>query len=144
MKPRQWFVPGLIPSRVVTLLSGDGGTGKSQLALQLVAASALRTDWLGLPAMPGPCLFYTAEDEADELHKRQSLPLAIKYSAGADAGTFSAYGSTFGPPADSYNDIIAPGAFTKTIADHRAAGTSPALLWSHDMQQPIGVITQLS
>jgi hypothetical protein len=70
VKHREWFVPGLIPSRTVTLLSGDGGTGKSQLALQLVAASALRTEWLGLPVADGPCLFYTAEDEADELHKR--------------------------------------------------------------------------
>jgi RecA-family ATPase len=70
VKEREWFVPGLIPSRTVTLLSGDGGTGKSQLALQLVAASALGIDWLGLPVLEGACLFYTAEDEADELHKR--------------------------------------------------------------------------
>jgi RecA-family ATPase len=70
VREREWFVRGWIPSRTVTLLSGDGGTGKSQLALQLVAASALQCDWLGLPVAVGPCLFYTAEDEADELHKR--------------------------------------------------------------------------
>ena len=42
VKERQWFVEGLIPAGTVTSLSGDGGTGKSQLALQLIAASALR------------------------------------------------------------------------------------------------------
>ena len=38
---RQWLVPGLIPMRSVTMLSGDGGLGKSILALQLIAACAL-------------------------------------------------------------------------------------------------------
>ena len=39
--PRKWFVPGLIPSRNVTLLTGDGGLGKSLCALQLSIASVL-------------------------------------------------------------------------------------------------------
>ena len=30
---REWLVDGLIPARNVTLLSGDGGVGKSLLAL---------------------------------------------------------------------------------------------------------------
>ncbi len=70
VKERQWFVEGLIPAGTVTSLSGDGGTGKSQLALQLIAASALRCDWLGMPVAEGPCLYYGAEDTADELHRR--------------------------------------------------------------------------
>ncbi|MCK1332466.1 AAA family ATPase [Bradyrhizobium sp. CW9] len=32
---RQWYLEGLIPNRQVTLLSGDGGTGKSLLAYQI-------------------------------------------------------------------------------------------------------------
>jgi hypothetical protein len=38
---REWLVPDLIPTRTVTLLYGDGGTGKSLLALQLAVAVAL-------------------------------------------------------------------------------------------------------
>ena len=44
---RDWLVPGLVPSGTVTLLGGDGGTGKSLVTLQLAAAIALGTPWLG-------------------------------------------------------------------------------------------------
>ncbi|MEH2626792.1 HK97 family phage prohead protease [Bradyrhizobium sp. AZCC 1719] len=74
---------------------------------------------------------------------QHSIPLAVKFSSSSQAGEFSGYASTFGGQPDAYGDIIAPGAFTKTITQHKAAGTSPALLWSHDMSQPIGVITKL-
>lgn len=67
---RQWLVPDLIPSGTVTLLSGDGGTGKSLLALQLVAAAALGHPWLGRSMATGRALFVSAEDDQDELHRR--------------------------------------------------------------------------
>jgi HK97 family phage prohead protease len=77
-------------------------------------------------------------------HKRFAIPIAVKFSAATEAGTFSGYGSTFGGTADSYGDVVAVGAFTKTIADHRKAGTSPALCWSHSLSDPIGTINQLT
>lgn len=40
---------------------------------------------------------------------------------------------------DSYGDTIAPGAFGASLAQHKAAGTAPVLLWSHDQGEPIGV-----
>lgn len=46
--PREWLVPDLIPSGTVTLLGGDGGTGKSLLALQLAVSVATDSAWLGL------------------------------------------------------------------------------------------------
>jgi RecA-family ATPase len=67
---REWLVEGMIPHRTVTLFSGDGGSGKTQTALQLIVASSLGLQWLGKEVGPGPCLLYTAEDEADELHRR--------------------------------------------------------------------------
>ena len=73
---REWFVDGIIPHRTVTLFSGDGGSGKTQTALQLIVASALQTTWLGKSVAPGPCLLYTAEDEADELHRRLAKTVA--------------------------------------------------------------------
>lgn len=73
---RQWLVPDLIPDRTVTLLSGDGGTGKSLLALQLAAAAVLGQKWLGHDVKPGPALVISAEDDEDELHRRFSAILA--------------------------------------------------------------------
>jgi RecA-family ATPase len=67
---RQWFVEGWIPDRTVTNLSGDGGSGKTEIILQLIAASSLQTQWFGKDVSAGPCLYYGAEDEADELHRR--------------------------------------------------------------------------
>jgi acetolactate synthase-1/2/3 large subunit len=67
---REWLVEGLIPSGTVTLLGGDGGTGKSLLALQLAAAVALARAWLGHPVKAGSAIFISAEDDRDELHRR--------------------------------------------------------------------------
>ncbi|MDT3686480.1 MAG: AAA family ATPase [Pseudorhodoplanes sp.] len=70
IKPRAWIVPGLIPDRTPSICSGDGGTGKSLLALQLCVAMAIGKPWLGLETTPGAALFVSAEDEEDELHRR--------------------------------------------------------------------------
>jgi RecA-family ATPase len=67
---RQWLVDGLIPSSTVTLLGGDGGTGKSLLALQLAASTALARAWLGLQTASGRAMYISAEDDRDELHRR--------------------------------------------------------------------------
>ncbi len=67
---RKWFVEGWIPDRTVTNLSGDGGSGKTEIILQLIAASSLQTEWFGKDVSRGPCLYFGAEDEADELHRR--------------------------------------------------------------------------
>ncbi len=55
-----------------------------------------------------------------------------------DTGTFSAYVSTFGLPADLQNDVIVKGAFASAIKRHKQNNTSPAMLWSHDSHEPIG------
>lgn len=67
---RQWLVHGMVPKNTVTLFGGDGGTGKSLLALQLAAAAVLGGAWVGRSVHPGPALFMSAEDEDDELHRR--------------------------------------------------------------------------
>lgn len=67
---REWFVEGMIPHRTVSNLSGDGGSGKTEIILQLIAASSLRTQWFGKDVAAGPSLYYGAEDEAPELHRR--------------------------------------------------------------------------
>lgn len=67
---RRWLVDGLVPSRTVTLLGGDGGTGKSLLAMQLSVAVATGGRWLNQAVEPGRALYLSAEDDCDELHRR--------------------------------------------------------------------------
>ncbi len=69
--PRDWLVREFIPNAAVTLLSGDGGTGKSLIALQLGVAVGTGKSWLGQTIdRPGDVLFLSAEDTRDELHRR--------------------------------------------------------------------------
>ncbi len=68
--PRRWLVPGLIPWKSVTLLGGDGGLGKSLLAMQLQAAAAIGQDWIGFETQPVKSYGIYCEDDADELHRR--------------------------------------------------------------------------
>jgi RecA-family ATPase len=69
-QPRGWHVPDLIPANTVTLISGDGGTGKSLLALQLAAATTIGAQWIGSQPRTGGAIYISAEDDADELHRR--------------------------------------------------------------------------
>ena len=50
--------------------------------------------------------------------------------AAATKGSFEGYGSVFNNE-DDYGDMMAPGAFTGTLADHEAAGTMPKMLLNH-------------
>ena len=70
MPLRAWHVPGLVPARTVTLLGGDGGVGKSLLALQLAIATAAALPWVGQDVRAGRVLYFSAEDDRDELHRR--------------------------------------------------------------------------
>ena len=67
---RKWLVQDMIPDRNVTLLSGDGGVGKSILALQLAIAVVTGSDWIGTLPASGKVLYVSAEDELDENHRR--------------------------------------------------------------------------
>ncbi|TIP37610.1 MAG: AAA family ATPase [Mesorhizobium sp.] len=67
---REWYVEDLIPMRQVTLLYGDGGVGKSLLALQIAAAGAMSIETLGLAPCAGKVLYLGAEDEEAEFQRR--------------------------------------------------------------------------
>jgi RecA-family ATPase len=70
--PREWLVSDLVPMHTVTLLGGDGGTGKSLLALQLAVGVSANRAWLNNMPSPGRALYLSAEDDRDELHRRLS------------------------------------------------------------------------
>jgi hypothetical protein len=75
--------------------------------------------------------------------RRDVRSFALSLKATGDDGVIEGYASVFGVR-DSYDDVIVAGAFTASLAEHKAAGTMPAMLWQHDSDQPIGVWTEMS
>lgn len=69
---------------------------------------------------------------------REVRSFAFEVRAVGDDGSIEGYGSVFGV-VDSYDDIVAKGAFAESIKAHKAAGTMPAMLWQHDADKPIGI-----
>lgn len=71
---------------------------------------------------------------------RTTVPLLTK--ASGESGVIEGYASTWGYSEDGspdlVGDIVARGAFTKSLEKHAKAGTMPALLASHDQKEPIG------
>jgi RecA-family ATPase len=69
--PRQeWAVGDRIPIGHVSLFSGEGGSGKSLLALQLGVCHVRGLDWFDAPVRQGPVLILDAEDGESVIHKR--------------------------------------------------------------------------
>jgi HK97 family phage prohead protease len=69
------------------------------------------------------------------LHK----DFGLEVKATDEAGVIEGYGSTFGGEPDSYGDVILRGAFKDSVAEHKAAGTMPLMLWGHHASElPIG------
>lgn len=68
--PRQWLVKDMLVMGTVGLLYGDGGTGKSLLAMQLAVAVSTGRRWLTKPVKSGPVIYYSCEDNKDEIHRR--------------------------------------------------------------------------
>lgn len=75
--------------------------------------------------------------------ERFVVPFEVKALGEGDSRTFEGYGSVFGV-LDSYADIVAPGAFKRSLREAKAAGRMPALLWQHDADKPIGVYESMS
>ncbi len=80
---RRWMVRDWMPWRQTTALYGDGATGKSLLAQQLMTAAALGQPWVGLEVTPCRALAIFCEDDNDELHIRQD---ALNAQYGVDFG----------------------------------------------------------
>lgn len=72
------------------------------------------------------------------IENRLSPVFEFKLGGTEAIGTFSGYASTFGGTADAYGDVIAPGAFAKSLESFVLKNAAPALLWAHDGSEPIG------
>lgn len=69
------------------------------------------------------------------MFKIRDFSLEVKASAD---GRFEGYGSVFGV-VDSYNEVVAPGAFSASLSARAAKGNPLPILWQHRADMPIGV-----
>ena len=67
--------------------------------------------------------------------ERKIIKFEIK-AVDAEQGVIEGYGATFSDKPDSYGDIIDPGAFTKTLKEHKDSIVS---LFNHNVMEPIGL-----
>jgi uncharacterized protein len=59
-----------------------------------------------------------------------------------ESGVFAGYAAVWNRR-DAFGDTLERGAFAASLAEHRAAGTRPLMLWGHDPARPIGTWTEL-
>lgn len=69
---------------------------------------------------------------------RQTRDFNLKLNDVRGDGMIEGYASVF-DVVDSYKDVIAPGAFKRTLAAWKASGRKLPVLWQHDAYNPIGV-----
>jgi RecA-family ATPase len=71
LPPMRWLATHRIPAGDVTILSGDGGGGKTTVALQLaVSVEHDLGDWLGTTCEAGPVIFFSGEEPEGEMRRR--------------------------------------------------------------------------
>ena len=63
-------------------------------------------------------------------------------SADNELGQIVGIASGFGA-VDSQGDTVQRGAYAKTLADHQMRGSAPAMLWQHQLANPVGRWTSL-
>jgi HK97 family phage prohead protease len=67
----------------------------------------------------------------------ERLAVEVKFTEPSETGEFEGIASTFNE-VDMLGDTMAPGAFRKSLAEHKSRGRMPLLLWMHDLTAPIG------
>jgi uncharacterized protein len=80
----------------------------------------------------------SSEDQLQKFHPITFVRPPVEVKLAGATGGIAGYASVFGGEPDAYGDVIARGAFARSLARHKADGTAPALLWSHDPAEPIG------
>lgn len=68
---REWMLDNWLPQRRAAYITGAGGAGKSLFGQQLATCIAMGLPFLGIDTAHAPAIYLTAEDDADELQRRQ-------------------------------------------------------------------------
>jgi RecA-family ATPase len=113
---REWSVPDVVPLRNVFMLSGEGAAGKSSVALQRGAAHMLNKEWFGMQPKQGAFLYFTAEEEEDEIHRR--MHCILNY-----------YGARFADIEDKFHLLSYAGEDAVLAATNRAGIVKPTPLF---------------
>ncbi len=71
-----------------------------------------------------------------------TLDFDLELKEVGEDGTLKGYGAVFNN-VDLGGDRLMPGAFAETLARHAKAGTMPVMLWQHQMDKPIGILTDM-
>lgn len=74
--------------------------------------------------------------------KVRDFALSVKADGVAADGTFEGYGSVFGV-VDTYQEVVAEGAFTESLDELAAKKRIVPVLWQHRQSEPIGVYLEL-
>lgn len=69
---QEWLVEGMIPMLTTTSLAGDGGLGKSLIAMQLMTCCAGGKRFLNKDTKQAVSIGLFCEDRENQLHERQS------------------------------------------------------------------------
>jgi len=71
LEPMRWLATNRIPAGDATILSGDGGGGKTTVVLQLAVAVVRGLgDWLGTTCESGSVIFFSGEEPEQEMRRR--------------------------------------------------------------------------
>lgn len=75
--------------------------------------------------------------------KVRDFPLCVKAEGVDEEGVFEGYGSVFGV-VDSYQEVVAAGAFADSLAELASKGRKVPVLWQHRSDQPIGIYLEIA
>ena len=140
---RRWLVDGWLPDGRIALFTGRGGSGKSQLALQLATALSSditdggRREWFQdgpeVQGGQGTTVFCTWEDDDDEIQRRMLANPAFAYS-GAPAFEESMGGRfvfcdaagrgplwSVGPSGETFGELSPLGGALRAVCEEREA-----------------------
>jgi HK97 family phage prohead protease len=81
-------------------------------------------------------------NKAPPMKTKTHFDVQLKIKSVSETGEFEGYASVFGEK-DSHSDIVAKGAFVKSLAQWVEKGLMPAMLWQHKMDEPIGIYTEI-
>lgn len=80
--------------------------------------------------------------------ERKGTAVEFKFLGDGETGQFEGYGSIYNN-IDSYGDMVMPGAFAASLAEHKAAGTMPGLYAEHSIYMggdllPVGAWNEIT
>lgn len=81
--------------------------------------------------------YFSHDEKRNKTMQKKSFDLIYESTEDvADGGEVLAYASTFDRVPDSYGDVVARGAFAKTLADWQASGNPIPMLFGHRTDDP--------